>query len=89
MAPRMAAFWTPNGAIATSAAEQARSKIGKTTMNEQSKLPPGREPLRNDWFVQQLGASQQRVMSLTVENRTLRNKVEKLENLLLENKIEW
>jgi hypothetical protein len=58
-------------------------------MNKQSKLPPGREPLKSEWFIEQLGTSQQKVMSLTVENRTLRNKVEKLENLLLENKIEW
>ncbi len=54
-----------------------------------SKTLPAVEPLRSDWFIAKLGASQQKVMSLTLENRTLRIKVEKLENLLLENKIEW
>jgi hypothetical protein len=60
-------------------------------MNEQSKLPPGREPLRSDWFVQQLGASQQKVMQLTVQNRALKNRLEvlearaeRVENLLME-----
>lgn len=58
-------------------------------MNDLSKLPPGREPLRSDWFIEQLGNSQQKVMSLTVDNQRLRKRVEKLENLLLENNIEW
>lgn len=44
-----------------------------------SKLPPGREPLCADWFAEKLGKSQQKVMSLTVENRRLRQRVEKLE----------
>jgi hypothetical protein len=48
-------------------------------IEERSKLPPGREPLRSDWFVEQLGASQQRVMSLTVENRALKKKLERIE----------
>lgn len=52
-------------------------------------LPPGREPLRSDWFIEQLGNSQQKVMGLTVENQRLRKRVEKLENLLLENGVEW
>jgi hypothetical protein len=39
------------------------------------KLPPGREPLTSDWFAEQLGASQQRVMGLTVENRSLKNRL--------------
>ena len=58
-------------------------------MNDLSKLPPGREPLRADWFMEQLGASNQKVMSLTVENQRLRKYAEKLENLLLENNIDW
>ena len=58
-------------------------------MNDASKLPPGREPLREDWFMEQLGTSNQKVMSLTVDNQRLRKRVEKLENLLLENNIEW
>lgn len=58
-------------------------------MNKVGSLPPGREPLRSDWFIEQLGNSNQKVMSLTVENQRLRKHVEKLENLLLENDIEW
>jgi hypothetical protein len=48
-------------------------------MNEQTKLPPGREPLTSDWFAEQLGASQQKVMGLTVENRALKKRLEKVE----------
>lgn len=55
-------------------------------MNDLSRLP---KPLRDDWFIEKLGTSQQKVMSLTVENQRLRKYVEKLENLLLENDIEW
>ena len=40
-------------------------------MEERSKLPPGREPLRSDWFAEQLGRSQQKVMGLTVQCRRL------------------
>ena len=40
-------------------------------MNDQSKLPPGREPLTSDWFAEQLGQSQQKAMALAVENRAL------------------
>jgi len=40
-------------------------------MEERSKLPPGREPLRSDWFAEQLGRSQQKVMGLTVKCRRL------------------
>lgn len=59
-------------------------------MNDLSpQLPPGREPLRSDWFIEKLGATQQQVMHLTVQNRALKARVEKLENLLLENGIEW
>jgi hypothetical protein len=58
-------------------------------MNDLSKLPPGREPLRADWFMAQLGNANQKVMSLTVDNQRLRKRVEKLENLLLENNIDW
>ena len=53
------------------------------------KLPPGREPLRSDWFIEKLGATQQQVMHLTVQNRTLKARVEKLEKILLENGVEW
>ena len=59
-------------------------------MEERSKLPPGREPLRTDWFMEKLGASQQKVMSLTVQNRQLsrradraEERAEKLEELLM------
>jgi hypothetical protein len=48
-------------------------------MNEQTKLPPGREPLTSDWFAEQLGASQQKLMSLTVENRALKKRLKKVE----------
>ena len=48
-------------------------------MSNNSKLPPGREPLTSDWFAEQLGASQQRVMGLTVENRALKKRLEKAE----------
>jgi hypothetical protein len=48
-------------------------------MNEQTKLPPGREPLTSDWFAEQLGASQQKLMSLTVENRALKKRLENIE----------
>jgi hypothetical protein len=58
-------------------------------MNDASKLPPGCEPLREDWFIEQLGTSNQKVMSLTVDNQRLRKHAEKLENLLLEHDIEW
>ena len=46
---------------------------------ERSKLPPGREPLRSDWFAEQLGASQQKVMSLTVAKRSLEKRLERFE----------
>lgn len=58
-------------------------------MNDQSRLPPGREPLKSDWFIAQLGASNQKVMGLSVENRKLKQHIEKLEALLLENGIDW
>ena len=45
-------------------------------MEESSKLPPGREPLRSDWFVEQLGRSQQKVMGLTVRNMALKKQLE-------------
>ena len=48
-------------------------------MSEQSKLPPGREPLTSDWFAEQLGASQQKVMSLTVAKQMLEARLEKVE----------
>lgn len=45
-------------------------------MTNESKLPPGRSPLSNDWFIEKLGASQQKVMMLTVQNRSLKNDLE-------------
>jgi hypothetical protein len=48
-------------------------------MNEQSKLPPGREPLTSDWFAEQLGTAQQKVMSLTVAKKILERRLEKVE----------
>ena len=48
-------------------------------MDERSKLPPGREPLHTDWFVEQLGASQQKVLSLTVAKRRLEKRLEMAE----------
>jgi hypothetical protein len=60
-------------------------------MTDDLKLPPGREPLRSDWFVEQLGTSQQKVMSLTVQVRELKKRakaaeewVEILEELLMD-----
>jgi Xaa-Pro aminopeptidase len=47
--------------------------------NDELKLPPGREPLRSDWFIEQLGNSQQKVMSLTVQVRALKKRVERAE----------
>ena len=44
-----------------------------------TKLPPGREPLTSDWFAEQLGNSQQQVMSLTVQNRALKKRLERIE----------
>ena len=41
------------------------------------KLPPGREPLRADWFVEKLGASTQRVMSLMQANADLKTALER------------
>ena len=49
-------------------------------MNEQTKLPPGREPLTSDWFAEQLGASQQKVMGLTVQNMALKKRLETAEH---------
>jgi hypothetical protein len=39
------------------------------------------EQLSNDWFIEKLGASQQKVMSLTVQNRALKKKFERVEAL--------
>ena len=36
------------------------------------------EPLYSDFLAEKLGASQQKVMSLTVENRALKKEVERL-----------
>ena len=48
-------------------------------MTDDLKLPPGREPLSSDWFAEQLGVSQQKVMGLTVENRSLKNRLGKVQ----------
>ena len=48
-------------------------------MTDDLKLPPGREPLRTDWFVEQLGNSQQKVMSLTVQVRELKKRAKAAE----------
>jgi hypothetical protein len=45
-------------------------------MTDDLKPLPDQEPLRSDWFVEQLGASQQKVMSLTVEKRALEKRLE-------------
>lgn len=50
-------------------------------MTDDLKLPPGREPLRSDWFIEQLGNSQQKVMSLTVQVRELKKRIERAEIL--------
>jgi hypothetical protein len=39
------------------------------------------EQLSNDWFIEKLGASQQKVMSLTAQNRALKKKLERVEAL--------
>jgi hypothetical protein len=44
-----------------------------------SKILPGVEPLRSDWFIEKLGQSQQKVMGLTVENRALKKRLKKIE----------
>jgi len=46
---------------------------------ERSKLPPGREPLRSDWFAERLGQAQRKVMSLTVAKRRLEARLERAE----------
>ena len=48
-------------------------------MTDDLKLPPGREPLRSDWFIEQLGTSQQKVMSLTVQVRELKKRAQAAE----------
>jgi hypothetical protein len=58
------------------------------TMNDMSATPPADATLRADWFIEKLGMSNQKVMSLTVENQRLRKRVEALEALLDEHQIE-
>ena len=41
-------------------------------MTDDLKPLPDQEPLRSDWFIEQLGNSQQKVMSLTVQVRELK-----------------
>jgi phosphatidate phosphatase APP1 len=41
-------------------------------MTDDLKPLPDQEPLRTDWFITQLGNSQQKVMSLTVQVRELK-----------------
>ena len=36
--------------------------------------------MTEDWFIERLGRSQQRVMSLTVENRALKMRLDRLED---------
>ena len=42
------------------------------TITDDLKPLPDQEPLRSDWFIEQLGNSQQKVMSLTVQVRELK-----------------
>ena len=49
-------------------------------MTDDLKLPPGREPLRSDWFIEQLGNSQQKVMSLTAQVRELKKRAKAAED---------
>ena len=48
-------------------------------MTDDLKPPPDQEPMRSDWFVEQLGASQQKVMSLTVQVRELKKRAKAAE----------
>ena len=45
-------------------------------MTDDLKPLPDQEPLRSDWFIEQLGNSQQKVMSLSVEKRALAQRLE-------------
>jgi len=61
-------------------------------MNDSSdKLLPEIEPHRTDWFVEKLGQTQQKLMSLTVKNmalkkhlETTKNRAEVLEELIMD-----
>ena len=49
-------------------------------MTDDLKPLPDQEPLRSDWFVEQLGNSQQKVMSLTVQKMALAKRLEVAEH---------
>ena len=60
-------------------------------MTDDLKPLPDQEPMRTDWFITQLGNSQQKVMSLTVTCRRLemaeqraRERAEVLEELVMD-----
>ena len=60
-------------------------------MTDNLKPLPDQEPMRTDWFITQLGNSQQKVMSLTVTCRRLemaeqraRERAEVLEELVMD-----
>jgi hypothetical protein len=48
-------------------------------MTDNLKPPPDQEPMRSDWFITQLGNSQQKVMSLTVQVRELKKRAKAAE----------
>ena len=49
-------------------------------MTDDLKPLPDQEPMRTDWFITQLGNSQQKVMSLSVEKRALEKRLEVAEH---------
>jgi hypothetical protein len=64
---------------------------GEKAMTDDLKPLPDQEPMRTDWFITQLGNSQQKVMSLTVTCRRLemaeqraRERAEVLEELVMD-----
>jgi len=56
-----------------------QKNTGGQAMKKDNEILPGVEPLRSDWFVEKLGQAQQKVMSLTVENRALKKRLERIE----------
>jgi hypothetical protein len=60
-------------------------------MKKDNEIMPGVEPLRSDWFIEKLGQTQQKLMSLTVRCRRLeiaeqkaRERAEILEELVMD-----
>jgi hypothetical protein len=60
-------------------------------MKKDNEIMPGVEPLRSDWFIEKLGQTQQKLMSLTVRCRRLeiseqkaRERAEVLEELVMD-----